>query len=199
MFGWDKRQSVSVVEPQIVRPVERPTPVPVTSALPDENELRAYVRTAQAIGFEPASLLEARLLMFFREQGIGRIEYEAMSRYLMAEANKRTQVWFWRPLREKDQPKGWQWGTSWDGGYKNDWYRAEKWVCRPYHQAVPLRVLAQVEKISEAFPSALFFVTDMADRNELRLSNRPDPFICVTALDVPRIVFDVWDEPGFSG
>lgn len=198
MFGRAKQEASPV--PSSLAILERPIPVPVTSDLPDENELKAYARTAEAIGFAPASLLEARLLTFFREQGMKRFEYAAVARYLTSQAKKGDQVWFWRPLREKDRPQGWQWGESWDNGmYLNDWYSPNKWVCRPYHRAVPLRVLARVEQIAEAFPSAFFFVTDMADKRELDLSRRPDPFICVTALDVSRIIFDVWDEPGFSG
>lgn len=198
MFGRAKQEASPV--PSSLAILERPIPVPVTSDLPDENELKAYARTAEAIGFAPASLLEARLLTFFREQGMKRFEYAAVARYLTSQAKKGDQVWFWRPLREKDHPKDWQWGSVRTGGvYWNDWYNARYDACRPYHRAIPLRVLARVEQIAQAFPSVLFFVTDMADKEQLNLSVRPDPFICVTARDVSRIIFDVWDEPGFSG
>jgi len=201
MFGKLPPTTPSTVQATQATPmIEHPAPALVTSVPLDDNELRAYTRTAQAVGFLPAALLEAQLLAFFAEHKIPRYDYVAVSRYLTkkAEQDSDRKVWFWRPLREKDTPKGWEWGRQrQDEQWQNDWYRAQ-WMCRPYHRAVPLRVLAMVEEIGAAFPEALFFVTDMMTPKQI-LATRPDPFICVTALDVARLVFDCWDEPGFSG
>lgn len=175
----------------------------VTSVLPDDNELRAYSRTAAAIGFEPAALLEARLLRWLVEHAIPIFDYPAVSRYLTEEVQRqhgKIGSWWWRPLRAVDATEGWAWGSvQYDDGpaYARDIYSAKIWACRPYHRAVPLRVLARVEQIATTFPTLKFFVTEMGRwRGDAR---EGDPFICATQLDMGRIVFDAWDEPGFRG
>jgi hypothetical protein len=66
------------------------------------------------------------------------------------------------------------------------------WMYRPYHHAVPIHVLRQVNKIQDRFGDEVkFFVSDYTDP-------KPDPFIMVTALDVQQIIFGVWDEPNFG-
>lgn len=72
------------------------------------------------------------------------------------------------------------------GSYKDEW------AYRPYNKAVPVKILRWVKKIQEKFgKDVLFFVSDYA-------VPRPDPFIMVTAPDVSRIIFGVWDEPAFD-
>ena len=182
--------------------ITAPVPQAVATLPLDDNELRAYTRTAEAVGFRPAALLETQVLALLQQRGIPTYAYDEMARYLTAKARAQGQCWFWRPLRAQDVGT-WAWGEFYaqsGGSHANDWYRPDHWACRPYHRAIPLRVLARVEMIAGAFGEAVkFFVTDMATAAELNLSHRPDPFICVTALDMRRIVFDVWDEPGFMG
>ncbi len=61
----------------------------------------------------------------------------------------------------------------------------------PYQHPVPLAHLTHALAIKAAFPELEFFVSDYA-------SVKPDPFIMCTHHDGWRIVFGVWDEPGFG-
>ena len=116
-----------------------------------------------------------------------------MDAYLKDKATAKEKVWVWRPLRKKDELSlGWNLDGSvyyhklCHGGYHPDLRE-----CRPYHRAIPMRVLARVQEIEEAFKDRVhFFVTDYAAVN-------PDPFIAVTADDMRFLIFDMWDEPQF--
>lgn len=171
--------------------ITRPVPAAITAATGEENEVKAYLRTAKEIGFEPAQLLEARLLAFFRRSSIPIYPYQRVVEYLVTKA-PRDSIVVWRPLRNIDKPSGWGWqGINGRHGHGHYW---DEWPCRSYGHLVPLRVLATVEQIErEIGRNRLhFFVSDYA-------SSRPDPFILVTARDMDRYVFDAWDEPGFTG
>lgn len=192
MFGkkWSTEALVTTqVIPRLIAPVGRE----VTTIPLEDNERIAYERTCKAIGFEPAALLEARVLSFFKEKGIRIFDYAEVSAYMKQKAEAKKKIWHWRPLRAVDGIMGWQW-ESFDSYSRllHDYYNSKNWNCRPYSREVPLRVLATVEQIHGEFGDQVkFFVTDYS-------VPRPDPFIAVVALDMPRLVFDYWDEPDFG-
>lgn len=204
MLGLGKRTVVSDEPVAIVRPA--PLLVPVgreVKTLPiEDNERRAYERTCEAIGFEPASLLHARILSFFKANGIRVFNYEDVSAYMVEKAEAEDKIWHWRPLRSVDVVTDWDWGAnrlgnfgqhiSIDGWKAHDYYSARVKACRTYHREVPLRVLGTVEQIHKEFGDKVnFFVTDYSSPN-------PDPFIGIIVRDMERIVFDYWDEPDFA-
>lgn len=213
MFGRKKIEAQVQVAPVAAAPISRPSARSVETLPLPENELRAYVRIAETVGFEPAALLEARLLAFFAEHDMKHYAYSEVARYLDAEAEKvsRDAGWWWMPLREKDIVTAFTWGKTHREGYEGnlrfcrtgrDYYRSDRWECRPYNLAVPLRVLVSVEKIEQVFGGKLkFFVTQLGivESYKQKPMSHLDPFIMVTAMDMKNIVFDVWDEPGFSG
>ncbi len=170
----------------------RPAPQPVTAVPLEDNELKAYKRTCDAICFYPAALLHAELLAFFKEEGIPTYPYPEVCGYLQTKALQQNRVWCWRPLRQEDTAKiqsisGYEFAGNRHGHY----YPANS-ECGPYTAAVPLRVLGIVEKIHERFGDKVaFFVSDYAVPH-------PDPVIMVAVVGVPVIVFDVWDEPDFG-
>lgn len=158
--------------------------------------LGIYEELAKELDFNPGELLTEQLIKFMEENNIPRFSYMEMTKYLTHKAEKAGKNWHWRPLRERDKPVGWQWGAppSWNGRkyIGHDWY-SDEWRCRPYDKAIPIDILRNVKKIQDKFEDKVyFFVSDYS-------VPQPDPFIMVTALDVPRIVFGVWDEPAFFG
>ena len=197
-----------VVSSKPKTPLQRPVPAAVTSVPLDDNELRAYMRTAQAVGFEPATLLHARFILWLAQSGIPVFDYAAVSQYLDTESQRlhgRGGSWWWRPLRPVDIMNDLRWGRDpfyvgrMDdvGIYRStDMYNPSNVMCRPYHLAIPLRVLSRVEQVVASFPTLKLFVTEMG---LVERAVGGDPFICATERDMPRIIFDVWDEPGFSG
>lgn len=172
--------------------LKRPSPITLRK---DVTPLGAYEKLAKELEFMPAQLLEEQLLRFLAESQIPIYDCDEVDAYLTQVAKKNNKFWIWKPLREKDKPNGWLWG-----GHNNDGASAmrghgsyrDEWEYRPYAKAVPIHILRRVKKIQDKFGDAVkFFVSDYADP-------RPDPFIMTTALDVKRIIFGVWDEPGFS-
>ncbi len=193
MFGRKQAAATAAIVPAISP--QRPQP---RLAVVGSEPLGVYEELARELNYKPAQLLEEQLLRFLNENQIEVYDYDEVDRYMAALAEKIGKVWIWRPLREQDKPEGWMWEgrRSDEGGAVNQYrghggYRNE-FEYRPYPHAVPVHVLRNVKKIQDKFGAqAKFFVSDYADP-------KPDPFIMVTALDVKRIIFGVWDEPGFG-
>lgn len=191
MFGLGQKKEDPV---SVFTPPDKPVPTLVEVGT---ESLGAYEELATELGFLPAQLLEEQLYRFLNENKIPTYDGDEVDKYLAAHAEQEEKVWIWRPLRECDQPEGWHWEgresevlgiSEWEGhgSYRNDWNY------RPYEKAVPIHILRHVKKIQDKFGDrVLFFVSDYAVPD-------PDPFIMVTALDVNKIIFGVWDEPGFS-
>ncbi|OHA00725.1 MAG: hypothetical protein A3C07_03810 [Candidatus Sungbacteria bacterium RIFCSPHIGHO2_02_FULL_47_11] len=198
MFGLKAKQQVANTTPvSIVPRVERPKPQLV--ATDNMVALDNYVELAKELEFMPAQLLEKEILQFFAKENIPTFDNDDVYKYLAQVAEKEEKNWIWRPLREKDKPTSWEWPSHkgslvknsdsnyfWHGGYRDNFDH------RPYDKAIPIHILRQVKKIQDHIGDrALFFVSDYAVPD-------PDPFIMVTALDVKRIIFGVWDEPSFG-
>lgn len=61
---------------------------------------------------------------------------------------------------------------------------------RRYTKLIPIEHLRNMKKLADAFPELSFFVSDIV--------SDPDPFIMCTTHDGWRVVFGVWDEPGYG-
>ena len=186
MFGRQRQGAQTV---SLAAPVSHEV-----STIPlEDNERLAYERTCQAIGFEPAKLLYARLLAFFKTKGIRTFNYAEVAAYMKTKAEKEGKIWYWRPLRATDVTNGWWFsGFNMNSNPKHDYYASHRQECRPYDKEVPLRVLGTVEQIHQEFGDKVkFFVTDYS-------VPRPDPFIAIIVQDMPSLVFDYWDEPDFA-
>ncbi len=189
MFGLKRKEKE--VSRAVVPPSRPSAVVPRTSAIP----LGTYEKLSNELGFRPAQLLEEQIKRFLVEQKIPTYNLAEVDKYLTHIAREQQELWIWRPLREQDKPQGWEWrghANPKENEYTGHGSYLPKWEYRPYDKAVPIHILRRVQKIQEKFgDEALFFVSDYAVPN-------PDPFIMVTALDVSRIVFGVWDEPTFD-
>lgn len=191
MFG--KEKPISSALQQAPQPPKKPlATTPRVGATP----LGTYEELSRELGFFPAQLLEEQINRFLADQEIPVYDYKEVDRYLTVIARQQKKFWIWRPLRERDKPQGW----GWTGHHDEDDSEVPRghgsyydmWAYRPYDKAVPIHILRHVKTIQERFgDSVLFFVSDYAVPD-------PDPFIMVTALDVSRIVFGVWDEPTFG-
>ena len=177
----------SVAVAEAVAQVAPATPVePVAETLKPTlvgEELDEYLLTARAIGFAPGALLEQRLLNFFVENGIAVYQAEKVGAYLDKKFGKATnyrKTWCWCPLRESDV-----------GKMKHEVVSGENGSIeyRHYHKEVPLPALLTVQKISDAFPEVVFYVSDAATKG--------DPFVMAWAPGINQLIFERYDEPSF--
>ncbi len=208
MFGRKVAIQSSLGNANLLEEVTKRTEETLTIPIPqlvvtEDKNLDEYEKLAKELNFYPAKLLEEKLLHFFANQEIKIFAYNQVFSYLKQKAEKEDKSWIWRPLRERDKPNGWMFGDAnfYNFTDKNGKKRREKlfnhgcyrpeWDYRPYDKPVPMRILQEVKKIEREFSEKLlFFVSDYA-------TARPDPFIMVTALDINRFIFDVWDEPDY--
>ncbi len=162
----------------------------------------SYDEIAKKLGFEPAELIRAQLLAFFKDEGIKLFPYEDVNQWMIKKRKEAgADLWCWRPLRPKDVITEYLWGTTDRGKYEDGFYDKGHWECRPYGRLVPQNILEMVAKIEKVFGDKVkFFVCDYASAD-------PDPFIMVrpavcddgTDEDDPyKLVFGAWDEPGFE-
>ena len=190
------RRSAAIEQPQpaLVRPEPQ---TPEHAVVP----IGSYEELAGELGFMPAQLLQEQLLRFLAEQNIPVFDFDrvfdfmtALTKRMAKEQNEDDLAWFWRPLRKADKT-----GHRWDGGgdrgyvtWKYGFYNDNSNNCRPYHRLVPIHILRHARTIEDRFGEQLkFFVSDIAVVD-------PDPFIMAWAVDMPPVVFGVWDEPGFG-
>ncbi|OHA10942.1 MAG: hypothetical protein A3H69_05885 [Candidatus Sungbacteria bacterium RIFCSPLOWO2_02_FULL_47_9] len=186
MFGL--KPSIEVDPSLSIQRTTRPEAAPVKLLL-DDNELKAHIRTEEALKFCSPARLHAELIDFLNRENIKVFDKDKVHAYLKGKAEAEKKVYIWRSLRPQDKTTDYRLYTiEGHGGYDS-----RDWESRPYDKPVPLRVLVTVEKIYKKFGDKIqFLVSDYEVPH-------PDPFIMVTALDLPRIVFDVWDEPSFKG
>ena len=166
----------------------RPTPhfAVVGGELIDE-----YEKLAKKLKFSPAELLQKQLLRFLNQSNIDVFDYGEVESYMTALANNLEKVWVWRPLREQDirdfrwngrSPNFNQYYTRYGHGSYCD-----EWKYRQYQHIVPMHILQNVDKIDEEFRDQVqFFVSDYGGHNSSHS-------IMVTALDVGKIIFGIWD------
>jgi hypothetical protein len=185
--------------------LEKEIPFPrgrIPNRLVGAQKQRSYVEVADSLGFDPAELVRAQLLAFFEEEGIKLYDYQEVKVWLSEKKKQAgTTHWCWRPLRDKDIIKDYEWGHYFSGQwiFIDGYYDSKQSECHPYERLVPLQVLEKVAKIQEKFGNRVkFFVSDYANPSV-------DPFIMVRpsannsgSKEGYNLVFDVWDEPGFG-
>ncbi len=166
----------------------RVVPPPAPPALPPD-----YVALATGLGLRlpqpnprlAAAHAEATALA---EMGVTTFDLAAVDRYLTRLARKEGSRWAWAPLRPRD--------AIVEGSRREYNSRVPfhgELETEPYTHLVPGRVLAVVRDIGERLPAAHFYVSDYRAAD-------PDPFIMfITTAALYTWVFDVWDEPGFTG
>lgn len=211
MFGMKKSQETQVdkAAQTEIRELERMAAIPfpqgkVPARLVEPSKQRSYEEVAQLLGFMPAELVRAQLLEFFEEEGIKLYDYAQVGAWLTKKkVEAGVQHWCWRPLREKDVITDYMWGydaerATWSDGFYSSSSQSKSWECRPYARLVPRHALENVAKIEAKFGDRVkFFVSDYAHPDV-------DPFImvrpamCNDGGENYRLIFDVWDEPGFG-
>lgn len=177
--------SAPTVVEQSEHVLERPEPVDVEPFLPAQ-ELNEYQELCQELGYKPRALTEQRVTSFLQEHGIPVYDLESVGAYLESEAAK---------LRKaREVGSSWvsiQWEWSQVGEHQRLWEDGTITTSKGYDKAIPVRILKQAAVIKREFPAATFHVSDFTVRYA-------DPFISVL-IDGVRVVFGVWDEPGFKG
>ena len=149
-----------------------------------------YEKLAKKLKFSPPELLQKQLLQFLNQNDIGMFDYGEVESYMTALADNLKMVWVWRPLREQDIPT-----FRWNGrsaNFNNYYIRyghgSYELNYRRYQHVVPMHILQNVDKIDEEFRDQVkFFVSDYAGGPNSKHS------IMVTALDVGKITFGIWD------
>lgn len=114
-----------------------------------------------------------RVVDFLWEKGIEIYDYDHVEKYLEQMGRRMGKSLCWRGLRDKD-------------GHYSGWHN--------YDRAVPVEILQNVDLLMNQFPTTelIFMVSDFEVPN-------PDPFITVQiGRNGQKIVFGVWDEPGYS-
>lgn len=192
-----KTTETPVVEVKKEVSVAKPLPL---SVRPDKIEkIDEYLSLAESLeiaSLDRGAVLQRAVADFLWENDVEMYDYNQMKNYMTSLAEKENTLWHWRPLRDKDIPKDGSgtpdscWGWNHDSN-AHDYYWKTKWECRTYDKIVPFEILKNVKLLNDKFPGKLhFFVTDYK-------SASPDPFIIACARDMGKIIFGVWDEPGF--
>lgn len=190
LLGLRKESSAAIVASLPEKPAPRLVVAPVAP-------LGAYEKIAQEIGFFPAALLHQQLMYFLAKHEIQTYDMESVRVYMTGLAQSLNKTWVWRTLRDRDRRAnfsvvGTEIPAEGGGYYNHGYYTCGSSECRSYDKLIPAPILRRVKLIETQFPNKfLFFVSDYADPH-------PDPFIMLTAEDVPPVVFGVWDEPGFG-
>lgn len=158
---------------------------------------KEYQQLTNDLGFIPAELTRDMLLSFFIKEGMPLFDNKSVHKWMVKKRKEvNINIWYWRPLREKDIITDYMWG-EWTGS--DGYYRNSHDVCRPYEQLIPANVLQKVKKIENTFKDQVkFFVSDIA-------IPMPDPFIMVRPAKRNSgndqdymLIFDAWDEPGYG-
>lgn len=152
-----------------------------------------YERLAARLDFAPSALTEARIVEFMCDANIPRYDTDAVQAYMDRLAIAAGTNWCWKRLSAGQAcPQG-------SDGYRLSWRIQYFGWTDPkgelYQRPVPVEMLRRADLLATRFPRLGFFVADYTD-------TQPDPFImCWTRGmgDRDRIVFGVWDEPGFGG
>jgi hypothetical protein len=175
---------------ELTPPVMPPKPEPITPDLAaPSNELAEYDAIAAELDFAPTDLKKDRqerarhsLVGFMLDNGMPIYDTKnvdkfmdgivAQKNYEAAQARRKSGG---RGVLGGDVPViGWKWAKL-----------------SAYKHAIPIDILKRAQAIKAEHPTAEFTVTDYEVVN-------PDPFISVTVDGCARIVFGVWDEPGFK-
>jgi hypothetical protein len=149
---------------------------------------QSYAACCERLGFAPGDLANVRLKEFLFDSGIALYDNVQVRDYLRGETLSSTDSIGWVPLREKDSPQKYVYKFRREG----DPVFVGDGLTFYYQKLIPERVLIIVEQITNRFPDARFFVSE--------IQHNPDPFLGVS-VDRNRTlhVVAVWDEPGFSG
>lgn len=148
-----------------------PKPRPVTNCISDD-ELATYKGLAEKLGFKPAGLVEAEILVFCKKEGIELYDWREVYQYLWSRLPDNTLDLWIKPLREQD-------------GNALQYYKDNQVCVRTvlYKKMIPFPVLQRVERFAKAFADSVqFLVID-------------DLFLAIRARSgVDFFIADAWEE-----
>lgn len=151
--------------------VRRPEPQPVGVAPVVEDPpswQSEYVKLANKIGYSFANAIEAKK----QEQKAAKLRQFLSENGICVYDSIKVGAYMFA-----NTPRGKRW----------DWY-----IVRDYDKPIPEAVLITAGKIKDAFPEAVFQVTDIRDMRD------PDPFMRVTVDNGSTwFIIERWDEPAF--
>ncbi len=189
---WPRREAATAVA--------EPTPKPPVGTLRTEadvggeEEVARYTALCAALKVTGGALRMMELRRFLAKSGIPEYSDEQVHAHLirLAKAQQKKQGGGpveinWHPLRQQDREiiDDLRW-IAWGELAPKITLGQNPHI---YHELVPESVLETVRKISDVFPDASFYVTDIADVS--------DPFLAVTFRDQTLLVVEFWAEPGF--
>lgn len=190
MDPWGDTVTATMMKDLGAAPTLPAKPTPITPDLTaPSNDLAEYDAIAAELGFAPADLKQDRqkrgrhaLVGFMLDNGMPIYDTKNVGKFMDGlvavknhEAAVAKQKAGGRGVLGSDVPViGWKWAKI-----------------SAYKHAIPIDILKRAQAIKAEHPTAEFSVTDYEVVN-------PDPFISVTLDGCDRIVFGVWDEPGFK-
>lgn len=193
MFGWiTSRHKAAAKRPQVSEAASD-HPIVAVPVLAKPKRLRLspqdvspkldeYAVLCQELGYFPSDLeieiLRPTVERFLVAKDIPVYSYEAVCAYLEKLCDEKN--------RELAKPPFGFYQPRWIYLRQSDALAHKQ---RPYTKPVPVNILHRVKTIRDAFPKAVFRVSE--------LSFDPDPFLAVN-FGALHYVVGVWDEPGFD-
>lgn len=149
--------------------------------VPDEFDEAAYLKLAEKVGFDGATLAVAQA----RQQARSAATNVAFRDFL---AENGITVY-------KESRVNWYMNSITPSGHRWLWAQvkapSDRYQPNAYTKPIPLAVLLTMEKIVDAFPDARFEVTDITEMP------KGDPFLRVHVSGGDWFIIERWDEPRF--
>jgi hypothetical protein len=156
-----------------------PQPVPATLAVEEPDQ--EYIELSKRLGINKIPLQLIELARVIREVCIGVYEYDAVTRYLDGQVERKRKNrfdytdWNWHPIKSSNG-----FWSGWPNHVSAD----------VYNKPIPMPVMLTIDRIESLYPSARFYVSDIRDVK--------DPFLAVTVDGADTFfVIERWDEPSF--
>lgn len=167
------------------RTVEAPVARAVAVKTGDMALLKQHAALSERLGVPSLSrgeLLRAQFEDALREWGLRIYDPVQVRAFLKSHYGRRG--WGFRPLREADRRKDRRWWDDDSRGQIQD-------GAQIYNKPIPYPVLLTVERVSQRFEEARFYVSD-----ERRASDVRDPFLLVL-IGGHEYIIEQWDEPNY--
>ena len=201
MSFWRPQPSPAVSRPETITvqvgsatpysPGALPAPRVLAPGLPLEGRTR-YAALAQEIGWTCQALVDEEVREWFVAAEIPVFDADAVRAYMnrtvmKLNGGREAWDWYWHPLRPgaRDEP----WVTN--AGEVPE----RSPVKYGYSLPIPERVLARIAQVDRGLGEKVAIQITVIARRP-----KADPFVAAVVKGTgTRYVFDVWDEPGFTG
>ena len=181
--SWIWKQ-LSPMKRQYKMSANPPAPIPPNPKLEDEEEIETYFGLANELGLDNSALEYEKLCQILKEFNQFFYNWKAMLIYLEELTNE---TWALYPVRTIDSHVV---GYSHPALKEN---RTIKYLTKPYEYRIPLHILELMKNISNAMPTAKFYIN--SDEKNLCYNNS---FLFVLLPSVKNTyVCAYWQEQKF--